>query len=259
MNRIVAAGLVAAILAIGGMAAAVVIPSGGSRRTGTTAPKRPEPPTTSTGTGITVPQGTEASTTSTSANGIAPVLSIGPVPDREQCNANVSTDLNAPNCPLAEAVYAGVVAAYQKNRQVPAHVSVSDPTTGGTQTVSCEVRGGAVNYRDDEVYCYSAGGDETFGVSSVEAAPASSAQSSAVVHCADVGPPGTDVGLYQISAEHISCSNARSVLNAWYNDSSAPQSGPRGWICSKRQTEPYAYRTTCRQGDAVIEFTQFTA
>lgn len=78
-------------------------------------------------------------------------------------------------------------------------------------------------------------------------------------HCRDVGPPQTDVGLYHITASGIACRRARSVLNRWYYDRSAPHSGPRGWRCSTRQIGPYSYRTTCTRKKARIGFTQYSA
>jgi hypothetical protein len=55
-------------------------------------------------------------------------------------------------------------------------------------------------------------------------------------HCRDIGPPQTDVGLYKITATRISCRRARAIVNRWYNNPSAPHSGPRGWECSTRRT-----------------------
>lgn len=81
----------------------------------------------------------------------------------------------------------------------------------------------------------------------------------AALHCRDVGPPNSDVGLYQVTATRLSCSQARSVLRRWYNNPSAPRSGPRGWRCWTRQTSAFAYRTTCRRKGATIRFTQLAA
>jgi hypothetical protein len=78
-------------------------------------------------------------------------------------------------------------------------------------------------------------------------------------HCRDVGPANTDVGLYHITANRISCGKARGVLRRWYYDRSAPNSGPRGWRCSTRQTSSFSSRTTCERRRARIGFTQFSA
>src|SRR5690348_13440813 len=78
-------------------------------------------------------------------------------------------------------------------------------------------------------------------------------------HCRDVGPPQTDVGLYKITAQRITCRRARAILNGWYNNPSAPHSGPRGWKCSTRRTSSYSFRTTCRRRGAQIGFTQYNA
>lgn len=80
-----------------------------------------------------------------------------------------------------------------------------------------------------------------------------------VHHCRDVGPPRTDVGLYHITATRISCRKARIVLRRWYYDRSAPNSGPRGWRCSTRQTSPYSFRTACTRRRARIGFTRYSA
>jgi len=88
---------------------------------------------------------------------------------------------------------------------------------------------------------------------------AQTARAAGAQHCRDVGPPQTDVGLYRITATRISCRRARTILNHWYHNAAAPDSGPRGWECSRRRTSSYSSRTTCRHRKARIGFTQYSA
>ncbi len=116
---------------------------------------------------------TPAAPSATTANaqdgsGAAPVLSAGPVPDRKRCNSNVDTDLNDPNCPLAESTFAAMVAAYKATGQIPAQVVVAEPATGAKETSSCDTQGDAAEYANDEIACANGAGDATFTVSAVE-------------------------------------------------------------------------------------------
>jgi hypothetical protein len=77
--------------------------------------------------------------------------------------------------------------------------------------------------------------------------------------CANVGPAQSDVGLYKIFAQRISCLRARAILTRWYNDRSAPNSGPRGWRCQSYQQDQIASRTYCFRGHMKISFTQYSA
>lgn len=78
-------------------------------------------------------------------------------------------------------------------------------------------------------------------------------------HCGSIGPEGADTGLYNITAQQISCRKTRRILTRWYNDPDAPKSGPAGWSCKTLKKSRYKYRTTCRHGHLRIGFTQFTA
>ena len=98
------------------------------------------------------------------------------------------------------------------------------------------------------------------GLVGATASPAASSMSArAATHCRDVGPPGTDTGLYSVVASHISCKSARRVLTRWYNDASAPDSGPRGWHCRRHASGEISFRTRCSNKHARIAFTQFSA
>jgi hypothetical protein len=77
--------------------------------------------------------------------------------------------------------------------------------------------------------------------------------------CADVGPANSDVGLYKVVAKRITCARARGVLTGWYNDRSAPNSGPRGWRCRTYQQSQLAFRTYCFRGQMKISYTQYSA
>ena len=114
-----------------------------------------------------------SATTANAQGGAAPVLSIGPVPDRKPCNSNVDTDLNDPDCPLAESTFAAVVAAYKATGQIPAQVVAVEPATGAKTTTSCDAQGDAAEYGNDEVACANGTGDATFTVSAVESASGS--------------------------------------------------------------------------------------
>jgi hypothetical protein len=123
--------------------------SSGGAGTSTTQAAPAAPDTTPTTASNTAPTTTPAS----NASGVAPVVQMGPVPRRKQCDASVLTDVERPNCPLAERAFAAVVAAYQNNRQVPARVTVADPASGGTATLSCDIQGDAVGQSQDEINC----------------------------------------------------------------------------------------------------------
>jgi hypothetical protein len=90
------------------------------------------------------------------------------------------------------------------------------------------------------------------------AAGASTPVARATTHCRDIGPPGTDVGLYHVVASHITCGRARRVLNRWYHDASAPDSGPVGWHCRTHAAGPISYRVRCARGHARIAFTEYS-
>jgi len=77
--------------------------------------------------------------------------------------------------------------------------------------------------------------------------------------CADVGPPQSDVGLYKIWAQRLSCGRARSILKKWYYDRSAPDSGPSGWACRTFSRGQYTLRTYCFQGRKKISYTRYLA
>jgi len=77
--------------------------------------------------------------------------------------------------------------------------------------------------------------------------------------CTDVGPPQSDVGLYKIWAQRLSCGRARSILKKWYYDRSAPDSGPSGWACRTFSRGQYTLRTYCFQGRKKISYTQYLA
>jgi hypothetical protein len=73
-----------------------------------------------------------------------------------------------------------------------------------------------------------------------------------------VGPRDADTGLYDITAQRLSCHKTRRILTRWYNNSNRPASGPRGWQCATREKSRFSTRTTCRHGHLRMAWTQFS-
>jgi len=143
-----------------GLSPRTIAPITAAPATTTTTPASATRPPTTTSSSSTRPR---------TGNGVAATTPVGPVPDRRPCNNSVSTGLTAGNCELAIAVFDAVVASYRTQHNIPAEVVVTDPTTGQSQRVSCEVEGLA-----QEVACSSSqGADATFQVASVRDASAS--------------------------------------------------------------------------------------
>ncbi len=135
---------------------------------GVTDPQRTEPAATSTTAQPSPTPSTGASTSGLppgdSESGVAPVADSGPVPDRKQCNANVSTDLNRGDCAVAEQVFTAASDAYGiDGNHIPANVIVKDSATGRSLAFSCQVLSMA-----QEVACGSSNENATFSVSSVQ-------------------------------------------------------------------------------------------
>jgi hypothetical protein len=97
------------------------------------------------------------------------------------------------------------------------------------------------------------GGLLLFGILSAETAGTASR------NCGTIGSDQSDTGLYNVTAQRLSCRKARRILTRWYNDASAPDSGPRGWRCSTRSHGRYVTRTGCRHGHFRIAWTQYSA
>lgn len=81
----------------------------------------------------------------------------------------------------------------------------------------------------------------------------------AAARCGSVGPPQSDVGLYKIWAQRLSCGRARAILRRWYYDASAPDAGPSGWACRTYDQGRWATRTYCFRGRQKLSFTRYLA
>jgi hypothetical protein len=77
--------------------------------------------------------------------------------------------------------------------------------------------------------------------------------------CPNVGPPQTDVGLYNIITRHIVCGKARAILRDWYHDPSQKDSGPAGWRCAQARHGRYAIRSYCHRNGKQISFDRYLA
>lgn len=77
--------------------------------------------------------------------------------------------------------------------------------------------------------------------------------------CADIGPPGTDVGVYNITSRGIKCAQTRGVIKRWYFNPGEPDAGPAGWKCSVRMKGPIEIRHSCQRNGHSIGFSQYTA
>jgi hypothetical protein len=75
--------------------------------------------------------------------GAAPSLGVGSATNRKECNPQVAT-LDGPggNCTIAETALVALKSAYQQTSQIPAHITVKDPTSGKTLDLSCDLRSG---------------------------------------------------------------------------------------------------------------------
>ena len=77
-------------------------------------------------------------------------------------------------------------------------------------------------------------------------------------HCGSIGPKNADTGLYNITAQRISCRKTRAILTRWYNNPHARAAGPPGWKCTTRELSQFSTRTTCRHGHFRMAFTRFS-
>jgi hypothetical protein len=77
--------------------------------------------------------------------------------------------------------------------------------------------------------------------------------------CPNVGPPNSDVGIYNIITRRIICGRARAILRRWYHDTSAKDSGPAGWRCAVVRRGHIEYRSYCHRNGRQISFSQYTA
>lgn len=91
--------------------------------------------------------------TAVTAGGAAPIDNYGPATDRKSCVHNIYTTADRPDCGLAVAVFAAVKLAFARTQLLPARVSVVDPSSGHTATVSCSLTGDATYYGDEELLC----------------------------------------------------------------------------------------------------------
>ena len=148
MNRIVGASVIFAMLAVGAIVAALIIPSGGSGGRGTGA--------AATTAAATTTSPAPRLRTSSDYGGVAPTTGLGPVPDMvNQCDPNVAAGPNT-SCPFADNVFIAVAKA-DRDTQIPAWVTAYSSATNQTYRLNCEIN--ASNY----VVCANAtGGIVTF-------------------------------------------------------------------------------------------------